>query len=466
MQRLCRSVWFASFNVLQLAFQLSQRLVSLARQGAQRAMAPAMKPYLMCAICHDPMCVVDQHLSSLVCGHTYHSCCIEELGDRKYTGTGTTRQPNTIVSSRFWRGQAGREGTDAGMFSLPEEFAIATQTPMEQVSCPICRKSERDYNVFDPFASPPAAQRSPMSPPLTGGASGSGHQNAVVNPVNQAIVLDGGSDDEIEELDNFSDGATADVADGEEEDEEEAAEEESDEEAEEEAEAFPKAKSKAKVKANAKAKAENNGEAVPKAKSKAKAKANAKASVTRENQDEAVPKAKSKAKVKANAKAKAENNGEAVPKAKSKAKGKANAKAAVTHQNNGEAVPKAKSKAGGRANAKAKAMAGAPEADAPDADVPEPTTQLVVAETVPAVPLPQAVESNDRLATLAFGHVICESCGQTVSFTACRIASKGRGSWKCSVCAVKTTQLRRALGAWPSAGFTSLPKERSTRSER
>ena len=379
-------------------------------------MAPAMKPYLMCAICHDPMCVVDQHLSSLVCGHTYHSCCIEELGDRKYTGTGTTRQPNTIVSSRFWRGQAGREGTDAGMFSLPEEFAVATQTAMEHVSCPICRKSGRDYNVFDPFASPPAAQRSPMSPPLTGGASGSGHQNAVVNPVNQAIVLDGGGDDEIEQLDNFSDGATADVADGEEEDEEEAAEEESDEEAEEEAEAFPKAKSKAKVKANAKAKAENNGEAVPKA--------------------------------------------------KSKAKGKANAKAAVTHQNNGEAVPKAKSKAGGRANAKAKAMAGAPEADAPDADVPEPATQLVGAAAVPAVPLPQAVESNDRLATLAFGHVICESCGQTVSFTACRIASKGRGSWKCSVCATKTSQLRRALGAWPSAEFTSLPKERSTRSER
>ena len=255
-----------------------------------------------------------------------------------------------------------------------------------------------------------------MSPPLTGGASGSGHQNAVVNPVNQAIVLDGGGDDEIEELDNFSDGATADVAGGEEEDEEEAAEEESDEEAEEEAEAFPKAKSKAKVKANAKAKAENNGEAVPKA--------------------------------------------------KSKAKGKANAKAAVTHQNNGEAVPKAKSKAGGRATAKAKAKAGAPEADAPDADVPEPATQLVVAETVPAVPLPQAVESNDRLATLAFGHVICESCGQSVSFTCCRIASKGRGSWTCSVCATKTSQLRRALGAWPSAGFTSLPKERSTRSER
>ena len=94
--------------------------------------------YLQCTICNDHMCTKDQHLTAMVCGHTFHSCCIEE-------------------------------------------YATSCKTDLANIRCPTCRKTSPELEglAADLLAA------TPLTPPQTSGSSASGHQPAaaVPNPV-------------------------------------------------------------------------------------------------------------------------------------------------------------------------------------------------------------------------------------------------------------------------------------------
>ena len=75
-------------------------------------------------------------------------------------------------------------------------------------------------------------------------------------------------------------------------------------------------------------------------------------------------------------------------------------------------------------------------------------------------------ESNEDLAKLAFGQVICILCTVLVSYKKCRIASKTAQTWRCGKRMAKMTELRRVLGEWPTKEFTRLSEELITRLER
>jgi hypothetical protein len=54
-------------------------------------------------------------------------------------------------------------------------------------------------------------------------------------------------------------------------------------------------------------------------------------------------------------------------------------------------------------------------------------------------------------------YVRCLSCNRFEHFQRCRLLSKAHGrSWRCSGCHVKTTQLYRRFGSWPTAEFEAL----------
>ena len=54
-------------------------------------------------------------------------------------------------------------------------------------------------------------------------------------------------------------------------------------------------------------------------------------------------------------------------------------------------------------------------------------------------------------------YVRCFSCNRFEHFQRCRLVSKTHGrSWRCSGCHVKTTQLYRRFGSWPTAEFEAL----------
>ena len=53
----------------------------------------------------------------------------------------------------------------------------------------------------------------------------------------------------------------------------------------------------------------------------------------------------------------------------------------------------------------------------------------------------------------------CVKCKCVVDTLRAKIASKGQGSWMCSHCNTKGTQLRRIYGAWPPASFKLLPDQ-------
>jgi hypothetical protein len=54
-------------------------------------------------------------------------------------------------------------------------------------------------------------------------------------------------------------------------------------------------------------------------------------------------------------------------------------------------------------------------------------------------------------------YVRCLSCNRFEHFPRCRLLSKAHGrSWRCSGCHVKTTQLYRRFGSWPTAEFEAL----------
>ena len=52
--------------------------------------------------------------------------------------------------------------------------------------------------------------------------------------------------------------------------------------------------------------------------------------------------------------------------------------------------------------------------------------------------------------------VYCSTCGNYATIEKCRIISKREGTWRCSQCRVKITQLYRGFGSWPTAEFNAL----------
>ncbi len=69
-------------------------------------------------------------------------------------------------------------------------------------------------------------------------------------------------------------------------------------------------------------------------------------------------------------------------------------------------------------------------------------------------------EDDNHVVSMFDGNVMCDSCERYSDFKKCRIISKRAGTWRCGLCGVKSAQLRRLYGSWPTGEFTLLPKER------
>ena len=57
--------------------------------------------------------------------------------------------------------------------------------------------------------------------------------------------------------------------------------------------------------------------------------------------------------------------------------------------------------------------------------------------------------------------IVCDIARRSAEadFKTCRLLSKQKQTWQCSACGVKCTQLRRALGKWPTDAFNLLPQD-------
>ena len=255
------------------------------------------------------------------------------------------------------------------------------------------------------------------------------------------------------------------------------------------AESIPKAKATGpKTRAKAKAlsaptppPAISEGEADPATeakaapKRKAKAKASALPTVPEDEQllHEEAPAAAAKAAPKPACRRKAKAKASAVPDgpeaaakaAKAGPKGKAAATALpAPASGEGQAGPKSKAKVGPQMKAKAKALpanVGRPllgKAAGPPAKAKAlPASGADATETLVAVskaepPIPMVGSDSGAFA----GNVQCNSCKRYTHFRSCRVLSKDKGTWRCSACGVKTQQLRRVFGSWPTDAFTCL----------
>ena len=109
------------------------------------------------------MCTKDQHLSAMICGHTFHTCCIEE-------------------------------------------YATSCQSDLHNIRCPTCRKTTPEMAglAADLLAC------HPMAPQETGGASASGHQPAAVVPSSSSE--DGDDSEDGDEMDVDDDDAAPEEA--------------------------------------------------------------------------------------------------------------------------------------------------------------------------------------------------------------------------------------------------------------
>ncbi len=293
-----------------------------------------------------------------------------------------------------------------------EELCTKTSTTLPAVRCPTCRRGPT--HDVDGGHVPGAASGSsdPWVPAGEPNVIG-----AMLGMPRGPLVLD----DEDDEADNDEGEETEN--DG----EDEETEEDGDENDElGDAEPAAKAKSKGKAKSKPKAKAKSRAAAKAAAKAIAEPKATSKAAAT--------PKPKGQAA----AKPKAAGKAAAKPKAAGKAKPEA------------KRAGKAKAKAAAKPKAEPKAMA-APQAEHEQAAEVEQPEEINEPETV--------VEYNDEMAKLAFGRVKCETCGRDSDFSICRVIAKGRQAWRCNICGVKTTQLRRALGKWPSDRFNNMSQD-------
>jgi hypothetical protein len=112
----------------------------------------------------------------------------------------------------------------------------------------------------------------------------------------------------------------------------------------------------------------------------------------------------------------------------------ANATFAAKFAAKGKARGKPRGKARGNANANAAAASAPAEAET----------------AAPASPVAVATASGD---------VQCQNCKLFCSFQRCRIMSKLSRTWRCHLCSVKCTTLRRHNGTWPTSHFISLSKD-------
>jgi hypothetical protein len=204
----------------------------------------------------------------------------------------------------------------------------------------------------------------------------------------------------------------------------------------------------------------------PAVKSKAKAKTKPKAA----DMARSGPPAKSKAKAKAGA---AVIAGSGPP---AKAKAKATAKSAVKAGSGPPAKAKAKATAkspvpagcGPPAKAKAKATAKSAVTAGPGPPAKASAEEMiaVAVEAANSVGDGDAVGAADSVGMGKgdgkgegmFGdYVRCRSCNRFEHFQKCRLLSKQIAqNWRCSGCHVKTTQLYRQFGKWPTTEFEAL----------
>jgi hypothetical protein len=66
------------------------------------------------------------------------------------------------------------------------------------------------------------------------------------------------------------------------------------------------------------------------------------------------------------------------------------------------------------------------------------------------------------ISSLIDSKVLCDSCGRFETYSACRLLSKMKSTWRCNGCGVKATQLRRVFGSWPTENFCRLSKDSSS----
>ncbi len=144
----------------------------------------------------------------------------------------------------------------------------------------------------------------------------------------------------------------------------------------------------------------------------------------------------------------------AAPKGKAKAAPKGKAKAEP--KDNVAAAPPPKAKAKG----KGKGAAPTPPPRAPEpvatAMPPPPKAPAPVATTMP--PPPKAPEPVATCAPFRIGDtsVFCSLCCQEVHYTKARMTSKVQCTWKCDRCNATMVQCSRGLGSW---NFEAVPEE-------
>jgi hypothetical protein len=244
----------------------------------------------------------------------------------------------------------------------------------------------------------------------------------------------------------------------------------------------PKAKGRSKAAAESKAKAAaapskakaaaKAGKAPAEVKAKAKsveskaaaaAKGKAKATAVESEVSGKAP-AEGKAKAKAiESKAKVAAAGKAKPTATVEPagdeRGAAMAKAVATPKVSALACPKPAAK--GKAKSAAASSSSVPAVEEAD-DVVAQVLAVAAASEVEESAETAAEGDPDVVAKGMFGSqlVMCDCCGRHEHFNSCRLISKMKQTWRCASCGVKTTQLRRAFGSWPTDNFCRLSKDR------
>jgi len=169
--------------------------------------------------------------------------------------------------------------------------------------------------------------------------------------------------------------------------------------------------------------------------------------------------------------------GKAKGKAKSKAKAKANATAGQPAENlqteNGDELEVAGEAGGGTATPVAAVQAaepGPPAAAAAAAAAPGPSAAAAAAES--AGDAAEAAAEADPVSSSAAAaapesavqipdslwsqRVLCDSCHRMADFRQSRLVAKSAMRWRCHLCGVTVTQLRRHFGAWPVPGWSLM----------
>ena len=169
--------------------------------------------------------------------------------------------------------------------------------------------------------------------------------------------------------------------------------------------------------------------------------------------------------------------GKAKGKAKSKAKAKAKATAGQPAENlpteNGDELEVAGEAGGGTATPVAAVQAaepGPPAAAAAAAAAPGPSAAAAAAES--AGDAAEAAAEADPVSSSAAAaapesavqipdslwsqRVLCDSCHRMADFRQSRLVAKSAMRWRCHLCGVTVTQLRRHFGAWPVPGWSLM----------